>query len=1288
MQRTSQAGRGLLVLALVVGIITGAAGATPAGAASTPYLSAPADGTYQALPFSQNWTNTGLISVDDNWSGVPGIIGYRGDDLTTTTGTDPQTILADGSGTPVDVNANRSDPNTFSTGGVGEFDGIANPVVALTGSGTADAPFLLLHINTSGFQSIAVSYNLRDIDGSTDNSVQQVALHYRVGSSGAFTNLPAGYVADASSGPGLATLVTPVNVTLPSAADNQAQVQLRIMTTNAAGNDEWIGVDDISITGTPIAGDTAPSVLSTNPTAGASGVPANTPISVTFSEPVVFSGPISIVCNPGGTQSGITPTGGPTTWSLPHADFGPGDSCSITIPAGQVSDVDTNDPPDTLLADYSWSFTVASGCGAAATPIHAIQGSGTASPVAGATVTVEGLVVGDFQASTQLRGFFVQEEPADFDADPATSEGIFVFEGSSSLLNVAVGDKVRLTGTVSEYADRTVGGSTLTELSSVSALQACTSGNAVASVSVTLPETANGDLERYEGMLVSIASPMTISQNYFLGRYGQMTLSANGRMFQSTNVYDPGSPAQVALADENARRILILDDGRAGVRCGDNPNPVPYLGGPPPAVIRAGDDVSNLVGVLDYGQINSGSTGSCSDSATLFAGDFRLHPTQTPVFTNSNVRPATPPATGGSLRVASANLLNYFNTFGAGACTLGVGGGATDCRGADTQAEFDRQAAKLVLAITNNGADVIGFMEMENDGYGANSAIQNLVDRLNTATAPGTYAFVNPDTAFGVNALGVDAIKVGVIYKPAKVTPAYTAVLNSPAFTDPANSGTQKSRPALAQTFEDTTWGERFTVVVNHLKSKGSNCSPSSIPNDDDPVQGNCNGTRTAGAAAEVAWLSSTLIPSSADTDVVVMGDMNAYAKEDPIDQFVNAGYTNTIEQFHGTTGYSYIFDGMSGNLDHALASAGLAARVTGANEWHINADEPTVIDYDQNFNPAGYYTADHYRSSDHDPLVVGLNLLPDLTDLASSYGLAWHTDGGKLRLGQLWTGEATNTPGGDTGDDGISIDTSAWQRGGTTSVTAVVTGGNGWLAGWADWDNNGVFTTPGERIVNQAVTAGTNTINGIPIPANAAVGVPIAMRFRLYAGTTEPAEQSPQAAQPTGRGTGGEAEDQSVQAIPLATTVTGFGATAQASGIQLAWETTSELNTQGFNVYRSPSPAAPQTLLAFVPSQAPGSTGGASYTWLDPNVAPGQTYYYWLEHVDLSGATTLYGPVEATAQAPTAVTLSGLGAASQSGGASAGRPPVLLLLALAAGAVGGLWLWARLRKTGSAASL
>jgi hypothetical protein len=202
----------------------------------------------QTLLFSQNWTNTGMITTTDNWSGVPGIVGFRGDNLTAAEDVDPQTILSPDSILEVDVKANELNPATFTAGGVAEFQ-LSNPVVALQGSSNADAPYLLLNLNTTGFFNITVAYNLRDIDGTSDNAVQQFALQGRVGNAGYFTNFPAGYVADASTGPNLATRVTPVFVTLPSAADNQPLVQLRIITSNARGTDEWIGIDDIVIAG-------------------------------------------------------------------------------------------------------------------------------------------------------------------------------------------------------------------------------------------------------------------------------------------------------------------------------------------------------------------------------------------------------------------------------------------------------------------------------------------------------------------------------------------------------------------------------------------------------------------------------------------------------------------------------------------------------------------------------------------------------------------------------------------------------------------------------------------------------------------------------------------------------------------------------------------------------------------------------------------------------------------------------------------------------------------------------
>ena len=203
-----------------------------------------------ASNFSQDWSNKALITTNDNWNNVPSIVGYRGDNLASTTGVDPQTVLADGSSTPIDVNVNRNDPNAFTTGGVTEFDGISNPVVALQGSGTARAPHLVLYLDTTDKQNINVSFTLRDIDGSANNAIQQIALQYRIGNTGNFINLPDGFVNDATSGPNLAVQQNSVSVVLPAAANNQPQLQVRIITTDATGSDEWVGIDDIKVIST------------------------------------------------------------------------------------------------------------------------------------------------------------------------------------------------------------------------------------------------------------------------------------------------------------------------------------------------------------------------------------------------------------------------------------------------------------------------------------------------------------------------------------------------------------------------------------------------------------------------------------------------------------------------------------------------------------------------------------------------------------------------------------------------------------------------------------------------------------------------------------------------------------------------------------------------------------------------------------------------------------------------------------------------------------------------------
>ena len=212
-----------------------------------------ADDAPQRLPFVQDWSNAALITTENDWSGVAGFVGYRGDKFASRPGVNPQTITADGNSSPVSVLPNQKNPNTLRTGGVAEFDSLPNPTVALKGSANASAPMLMLNLDTKGKQNIAVGYKLRDLDGSQNNAVQPVAFQYRVATNAAFTDLPDAYAPDATTGPGVATLVTPMVVVLPPGANDQAHVQVRWITANAEGNDEWVGVDDIAVIGDDIA---------------------------------------------------------------------------------------------------------------------------------------------------------------------------------------------------------------------------------------------------------------------------------------------------------------------------------------------------------------------------------------------------------------------------------------------------------------------------------------------------------------------------------------------------------------------------------------------------------------------------------------------------------------------------------------------------------------------------------------------------------------------------------------------------------------------------------------------------------------------------------------------------------------------------------------------------------------------------------------------------------------------------------------------------------------------------
>ncbi len=771
--------------------------------------------------------------------------------------------------------------------------------------------------------------------------------------------------------------------------------------------------------------ETAPQVTSTSPTNGASGVPVNQDLSVTFSEPVnLTSAWFSLSCSLSGTwdTSNSTISGGAAIYTInPNADLSDGDSCTLTIFANQVSDQDTNDPPDTMTADVLVNFSVQDVCSLSYTPVYQIQGSGLSAAIT-SSVTTQGIVVGDYEgASPALQGFYLQDLTGD--GNLATSDGIFIFESDNGN-RVNLGDVVRVTGTVSEYFEQTQVGASTVHL--------CSSGNSIAPVEVTFPLPGSTYLEQYEGMLVRLPQTMYVTEHFQLGRFGQVVVSSGARLQQPTNVALPGAPA-LAIQGANDLNRLIIDDAL------NNQNPDPILfgrGGIPLSAsntLRGGDSVTGVVGVMTYTWSGNSASGNA----------YRLRPINalgggSPDFQAINSRPATAPALQGSLRVAGMNLLNYFNTFGSGACTNGVGGSTTDCRGADTLAEFDRQWPKTVAAITGTQADIIGVVEIENDGYGPTSAIADLVNKLNNATAPGTYAFIDVDaSASQVNALGSDAIKVGLIYKPARVNPVgITAALNTTAFVNGGDSAA-RNRPALAQAFEEITTGQRFVLAVNHFKSKGSACD---IPDAGDG-QGECNLVRINAANQLTAWLA-TDPTGSGDPDVLIIGDLNSYAKEDPILAIQGAGYTNLIEAYGGLNAYSYVFDGQWGYLDHALSNTSLAGQVSAVNEWHINADEPSVLDYNLEFKSPGQqtslYASDQYRMSDHDSVLIDLELnsAPSNVDAGGPYLVA--------------EGSSVIVTATGSDPDGDSL-TYAW-----------------------DLDDNGSFETPG-----QSVTFSAGTLDG-----------------------------------------------------------------------------------------------------------------------------------------------------------------------------------------------------------------
>ena len=923
-----------------------------------------ADNVAQTLPFAQNWTSTDLITVSDNWAGVPGIEGYRGDGLAST-GADPQTVLGESS--VLDVNANQTNPSTFATGGVAEFH-LANPTIALNGSGTADAPYIVMYVSTLGMGSIRVTYNLRDLDGSADNAVQQVALQYRVGSSGTFINVPAGYVADATTGPSDATVVTAVDVVLPPDANNRSELQIRVITADAGGNDEWVGVDDIQITGTALP--RTLSISDVSITEGHTGISSVVQFTVTLSSPA----------GPGGVSFDIATAD--DTATAGSGDYVARSLVNQLIPAGASQatfDVTINgdeafEPHEVFVvnvtgvvgAEVGDSQGIGTILNDELAAIHDIQGSGARSPVAGMTVTTRGIVT-----AHRSNGFFLQEPDASVDGNAMTSEGVLVFTGGPPPPAAIVGNRVEVTGLVTEFVPSSDPNQPpLTEIAG-SLIVAVLGTNqplpqpVVLTPAHTHPAGPHDQLEIFEGMRVSVPSLTVVAAT--LGGIDEPTATgfSNGVFFGvitglARPFREPGVPLPDPLPgswppglprfDSNPERLRVDSDGQTGASAID---------------VSAGALVLGLVGPLDYA--------------------FRTYtilpdPATPPVVNGGSSVRAVRAASGIEATIASFNLQRFFDTADA----PGTGDAVL------TPAAFDGRLSKASRAIREllRAPDVLGVVEIENL-----AALEAVAARISQdAIAAG-----QPDpqyTAYLQEGNDPGGIDVGFLVKTAPITGGAPRVAVQSVtqegldttFIDPSDGSVDilNDRPPLVLLatvhFAD---GRTLpvTVIVNHLRSLNDA--------EADSATGRRVRAKRAAQAEFLASLVQARQSANAGERLVVVGDFNAFQFNDglvdvmgtivgapaaphevlvPTQDLVAPNLVNLMESLPDPERYSYVFDGSAQVLDHILVNAAALVNVSGLEMLRGNSDAPETARND--FSSAA-------RLSDHDAPVVYLRAPP-----------------------------------------------------------------------------------------------------------------------------------------------------------------------------------------------------------------------------------------------------------------------------------------------------------------------
>jgi predicted extracellular nuclease len=832
--------------------------------------------------FTQDWSAAGGLLSVDNWDLLPSIVGYRGDDLTTSTGTDPRTITSAASSEGV-IDFFSSASGNPSAGGV-LLATLANPTIALNGSGTADAPSIALYLDSVGRQDIRFRANIRDIDPSADNAVQQVAVQWRV-AGGAWNNIA--YVADATTA-NADTQVTPIDVTLPVGANDSASLEIRIITTNAAGNDEAVGIDDIIVSSIPLAGGdtTPPTLIGSNPTDpddGATAVPLASDIVLRFSETVVAGvGSFTLsngtdvrviaVTDPQVTISGSTVTINPAT------DLVAGTTYTLTAPAGILEDAAGNDfgGIDAGVLDFTTVQPLV------IRSIGEIQGAAHTSAFVGQMVLTEGVVT-----AIDTNGFYIQSAMGAADGNDFTSDGILVFTGSAPA--VTLGSLLRVTATVQEFRP---GGDarnlTITQLTSPSWLNL---GNAVAETVIIgtggrLPPTQIIDndgfgvfdpdqdgidfWESLEGMLITLDTPTAVSNT---NNFGETYVVVSGGA--GATGLAAGGGLTISATDNNPERIQLDNDN--GLFAGFNNQ------------FSIGDRLSSVTGVVSYS-----------------FQSFEVLVTQA-VTTTTDVTAAKQVTTlveaADKLSVASYNVENLSAN--------------------DSPAKLASLASDIVNSLKS--PDIIGVQEIQDaDGAGNGTDLSGvatanaLIAAIQAAGGP-TYAYaeIAPSAPGTTGGEPGGNIRNGYLYDPARVTlvPGTLELIDGPAFTG--------SRRPLAATFEFN--GEAITLVNVHFTSRGGS---DALWGATQPPANAADATRTAQGEAVRAWIDARTLSSSASGNIAVLGDFNGFTWEGGIGALTRGGLMqNLSDLLPEAERYSYQFDGNNQQLDHIVASAGLYAR-------------------------------------------------------------------------------------------------------------------------------------------------------------------------------------------------------------------------------------------------------------------------------------------------------------------------------------------------------------------------